>query len=83
MLGMWTSVDGHKEFYNSYSYGPINPINGYDEEGHRTEDWVLETTYSYEQAYDIANKSKSQEYAERNSAKAREYVPSGVRKQGL
>jgi RHS repeat-associated protein len=33
MLGLWTSVDGHKEFYNSYSYGPINPINGYDEEG--------------------------------------------------
>lgn len=50
-------------------------LNGYDEEGHRTEDWVLETTYSFEQAYDIVNKSKSQEYAERNSSKAREYVP--------
>ena len=33
MLGVWISVDIHKEFYNSYSYGPVNPINGYDKDG--------------------------------------------------
>lgn len=33
MLGIWTSVDPYGEFFNSYSYGPANPVNGYDDDG--------------------------------------------------
>ncbi|MCF0180621.1 MAG: hypothetical protein HUJ97_10320, partial [Bacteroidales bacterium] len=33
MLGLWTSVDPARQFFNSYAYGPANPINGYDSDG--------------------------------------------------
>ena len=33
MLGMWISVDPYGEFFNSYSYGPANPVNGFDGDG--------------------------------------------------
>ena len=33
MLGMWVSMDPLREFYNSFAYGPANPINGYDYDG--------------------------------------------------
>ena len=47
--------------------------NGYDENGKRTEDWTLETTVQYEDILNFESKSKSQEYAERNTG-SRGYV---------
>ena len=33
MLGMWTSVDPARQFFNNYTYGPANPVNGSDGDG--------------------------------------------------
>ena len=33
MLGMWISVDPARQFFNNYTYGPANPVNGSDGDG--------------------------------------------------
>ncbi len=43
-IGMWTSCDPADEFWSPYSYGPNDPINGFDHDGKvwsKVFNWVI------------------------------------------
>jgi len=50
MLGSWVSADPYREFFNSYAYGPANPINGYDADG---EIWRTINIYETNKAMNV------------------------------